>query len=201
MSKKSHDNPNLISSPLSINEVLQGAAARPLFPLDRIVEYFGCVNYATNERVITEIKKLSLASKQQVYMVVTSAGGPSGSALSFFDTLTTLIRANLTTVGAGDVDSSGMIVFLTGEKRYVTKHTTALLHPAGGSFEPNKRLTALEVKAVLDEYTYKDEQYASVLAERSHGRISKKEVLALMAAHTTLKPEDFVRYGFADAIL
>jgi len=199
--KKQHDDHTLISSPFSVSEVLKGAGARPLFPLDRIVEYFGCVNYATNERVINQIKKLSLASNERVYMVVTSAGGPSGSAMGFFDALTSLIRANLTTIGAGDVDSSGMVVFLTGEKRYVTKHTSGLLHPAGGVFENGKRMSAVEVKAILDEYEFKDEQYAEILSSRSRGKITKAEVLALMHAHTTLKPEDFIRYGFADSIL
>lgn len=199
-SEQNHDK-HLISSPFSVSEVLEGAGARPLFPIDRMVEYFGCVNYATNERVINQIKKLCQASAERVYMVVTSAGGPSGSAMSFFDTLTGLLRANLTTIGSGDVDSSGMVVFLTGEKRYVTKHTTGLLHPAGRVFESTKRLTALEMSAMLAEDMLKDEQYAEVLSSRSRGKISKEQVIELMQAHTTLKPEDFIRYGFADSVI
>ena len=191
-----------VASPLTITEVLEGASAKPLFPIERMVEYFGVVNYATNERVLNNIKELLRAFPADLlYMMVTSAGGPSGTAMSFYDVLRHIVRPNLATIGSGDVDSSGLIVFLTGERRYVTRHTTALLHPAGRIFDSSKRMTASEMDAVLREDRIKDDQYASIVAERSNGLLNKQKVLALMQANTMLLPEDFVRYGLADSII
>ncbi len=203
--KITHDTlnaPDLISSPLSISEVLEGAGARPLFPIERTVEYLGVVNYATNERVLHSLKSLlKKFPTDSLYLIVTSAGGPSGTAMSFYDTVRYIMRPSLTTIGSGDVDSSAMLLFLTGDRRYVTAHTTALLHRAGRVFENDKRVTSNELAAMMREDLLKDEQYASIVSERTFGRLTPAQVLALMDAETTLTPKDFVAYGLADSIL
>ncbi len=202
--EKNHDtNSNdLVTSPLSISEVLEGAGARPIFPVERMCEYFGVVNYATNERVLTALKNLSKKfPTDSLYLMVTSAGGPSGTAMSFYDMVHSVLRPALTTIGSGDVDSSALLIFLTGERRYVTKHTTALLHRAGREFEPGKRVTSQELAAMAREDALKDEQYAAIVAERSHGILQQHQVLELMDANTTLTPDEFVAYGLADSIL
>ena len=62
--------------------LLDAVVARPRTPsIDhaRTVEYFGMVNYATNERVISEIRELVLAApKKAITLQVTSAGGSTG---------------------------------------------------------------------------------------------------------------------------
>jgi len=192
----------LIASPLTIADVLEGAAVKPLFPIERMTEYFGVINYATNERVLNTLKHFTKKFPTgSLYLLITSAGGPSGTAMSFYDTVRSMIRPTLTTIGSGDVDSSALIVFLTGEKRFVTKHTTSLLHRAGRVFEDGKRLTIKEMDAILREDSLKDEQYASIVAERSGGKLTKEKVLELMEACTTLTPKELVAYGLADAIL
>lgn len=191
-----------VASPLTIAEVLEGAGAKPLFPLDKMVEYFGIVNYATNERVLNNLKELIAASPaDMLYLVVTSAGGPSGTAMSFYDMVRLVLRPTLTTIGSGDVDSSGLLIFLTGEKRFVTRHTTALLHNGGRVFENNKRVTAGELEAMIHEDRLKDAQYAAIVADRSRGKLKFEEVLAMMEKNTMLTSEDFVRLGLADAVL
>lgn len=174
----------------------------PEFPPERMVEYLGMVNYATTERVIEEIRELLREdAKAGVTMLVTSAGGPSGTAMGFYDTVRSVLKPSLTTIGAGDVDSSGIIIFLAGDRRYVTKNTTLLFHLAGGSFDPGKRYTANEVDAFLREYRLKDFQYASIVADRSGGRLSTEQVLSMMEKNTILTPLELVSYGLANAIL
>jgi ATP-dependent protease ClpP protease subunit len=167
-----------------------------------MVEYLGMVNYATTERVVEEIRDLLLEDpKAGMTMLVTSAGGPSGTAMGFYDTVRSILKPNLTTIGTGDVDSSGIIIFLAGKKRYVTKNTTLLFHMAGGAFDSGKRYTANEVDAFLREYRLKDFQYASIVAECSGGRLSSEQVLMMMEKNTILTPLELVSYGLADAIL
>lgn len=161
-----------------------------------VVEYFGVVNYATNERVLGRLKETPGAA-----LVVTSAGGPSGTAMSFYDTLRSVLNLSITTIGSGDVDSSGLIIFLSGTRRFVTSHTTALLHPAGRTFNEGTRYTTEELAAMLAEDAAKDEFYADIVARGSGGRLSALEVLSLMRAHTVLRAPDFVRLGLAEAVL
>jgi ATP-dependent protease ClpP protease subunit len=168
----------------------------------RTLEYLGIVNYGTTERVLEEIRALYLmAPQEEIVLTVTSPGGPTGTAMSFFDHIQRVLKPNLATIASGDVDSSGIILFLSGKRRYVTPNTTLLLHRAGRTFEGGKRITADELDAMLREDRLKDFQYASTVAERSHGRLTAEKVLSLMDANTILTPTELVAYGLADEIL
>ncbi|MEA2701485.1 MAG: ATP-dependent Clp protease, protease subunit [Candidatus Parcubacteria bacterium] len=174
----------------------------PQFPPERMIEYLGMVNYATSERVIEEIRELVREdATKDISLLVTCAGGPSGTAMGFYDTVRSVLKPKLTTIGSGDVDSSGVVIFLAGDTRYVTKNTTLLFHMAGGNFEGNKRYTSVEIDAILREYRLKDFQYASIVAERSNGRLTSEQVLSMMEKNTILTPPELVSYGLADAIL
>lgn len=169
---------------------------------ERSVQYFGVVNYATTERVIEEIARLVGGDPyKEVYLSVTSAGGPTGTAMSFYDHMRYVLKPSLVTIGSGDVDSSGIIIFLSGEKRFITKNTTLLLHRAGRIFEGERRITAAELEAMLREDNLKDYQYASVLSERSNNRLSTDKALQLMDNNTILTPVEMVTLGLAHAIL
>jgi ATP-dependent protease ClpP protease subunit len=169
---------------------------------ERSVQYFGLVNYSTTERVIEEISNLVLEkTNDEIYMTVTSAGGPTGTAMSFYDHMRYVLKPNLVTIGSGDVDSSGIIIFLSGTKRYLTKNTTLLLHRAGRVFEGGKRITAAELEAMFREDNLKDYQYASVLSECSHGKLSTEKALQLMDKNTILTPIEMVSLGLCDFIL
>lgn len=176
--------------------------AEPIFARARTVRYVGPVTRAGTERALFQIEKLlDKSPEEEICLFVTSTGGPTGTAMSFFDTIKNILQPRLITIGSGDVDSSGIIIFLTGEKRYVTARTTLLLHPAGRRFDSDARFTVREVEAMLAEDRLKDVQYASVVAHASNGRLTTDEVLALMEKHTVLSPEDLVNYGLAHAIL
>ncbi len=176
----------------------------PLHPYapSRLVQYFGIVNYATTERVIEEVETLMTKDPyEEIYLSVTSAGGPTGTAMSFYDHMRSVLKAPLVTIGSGDVDSSGIIIFLSGNRRYLTKNTTLLLHRAGRVFEGGSRVTASELEAMLHEDNLKYFQYASVVAERSMGHLNVNDVLKLMDHNTILTPPDMVAYGLAQGIL
>jgi ATP-dependent protease ClpP protease subunit len=171
-------------------------------PVNRIVEYLGTVNYATSERILGKIKALLIeAPEQEICMLVTSTGGPTGTAMSFYDSIRYVLKPKLTTIGAGDVDSSGILLFLAGDKRYVTPNTTLLLHLAGRIFDGGTRFTMPEIEAMVREDKLKDLQYASVVAERSGGHLTTEKVLSMMQRNTLLTPQELVSWGLADSIL
>ena len=136
----------------------------------------------------------------EIALFVSSPGGTTGIAMSFYDTVRYVLKPQLVTIGSGDVDSSGVIIFLSGSKRYVSARTTMLLHPAGRIFG-NQRYTTQEMEAMLTEDKLKDAQYAEVIAQNSKGRLTCSEVLTMMHAHTVLSPSKMLEYGLADAIL
>jgi ATP-dependent protease ClpP protease subunit len=172
------------------------------FNPDRMVEYLGPITMATNEHVLRDIKDMiASSSHEQIILAITSPGGSSGTAMSLYDLLRSVLKPNLTTIGSGEVDSSAVLIFLAGDTRFVTKHTTMLFHLAGRIFKNDQRFTASEIEAMAREDRLKDEFYAEIVANRSHRALSKKQVLELMSENAVLGPEELISYRLADAIL
>jgi ATP-dependent protease ClpP protease subunit len=173
----------------------------PSLPLrERTLRYTGSVTRLMNEHVLKNMTYLLDKSDDEIGLFVTSPGGATGTAMSFFDTVRHILKPRLVTIGSGDVDSSGVILFLSGERRYITARTTVLLHPAGRVFG-SQRYTTREMEAMLAEDRQKDEQYASLVADSSKGILTTPEVLALMDQHTLLTPARMLELGLADAVL
>ncbi|OHA91264.1 MAG: hypothetical protein A2758_02250 [Candidatus Zambryskibacteria bacterium RIFCSPHIGHO2_01_FULL_49_18] len=169
---------------------------------ERTVEWLGGVNFDNLQTVLNKIKKLVEEDPaEEIYLVVNSYGGPTGVGMSFYDAVESWLRPNLTTVGSGDVDSSGIIVFLAGEKRYLTKNTTLLFHLAGRTFSTEKRFSTADLENILKEDKLKDYQYACVVSDRTNGRYSPEEVLNLMKNNTVLTALEAVQMGLAHKVL
>jgi ATP-dependent Clp protease protease subunit len=183
-------------------DVVRAHGVSPQLPSrTRTLRYTSSVTRAMNEQILKDMERmLDDAPEEAIALMVTSPGGTTGTAMNFYDTVRHILRPNLITIGSGDVDSSGVIVFLSGTRRYISKRTTVLLHPAGRVFG-NQRYTTREMEAMVAEDRMKDEQYATVVAENSRGKLTTQEVLALMEQHTVLSPNDMLELGLADALI
>ena len=107
---------------------------------ERTLEWLGGVTYANLQTILSGIKELMREdSEEEIHLLISSYGGATGIGMSFYDAVKGWLKPRLCTIGSGDVDSSGVIVFLAGEKRYLTENTTMLLHLAGRTFDKEKR--------------------------------------------------------------
>jgi ATP-dependent Clp protease, protease subunit len=174
-----------------------------LFPHpERTLEWLGGVTYANLENTLGNIKELMRKNPQEeIHLLVSSFGGATGIGMSFYDAVKTWLRPKLYTLGSGDVDSSGIIVFLAGEKRFLTPNTTMLLHLGGRTFDRDKRFSTLDMENMLKEDRLKDMQYAGVISDATGGRYSPDKILKLMAKNTILSAEEAVNMGLAHKIL
>ena len=169
---------------------------------DRSVHWLGSVNYEALTKTSSKIKEMyEIDHKAEITLFVSSPGGASGIAMSFYDTMTKFLKPKLQTIGSGDVDSSGIIIFLSGEKRILTENTTMLLHLAGRTFDPAKRYTTVDLEAIIREDRLKDYQYACIVADRSNGRLTPDKVLEMMSRNTVLTPTEAVNFGIAHEVL
>jgi ATP-dependent protease ClpP protease subunit len=174
----------------------------PVFNPNRTLQWIGGVNGGILSDVTEQIQSMMIENPlEAINLVVTSHGGPTGIGMSFYDTMHTVYKPHLRTIGSGDVDSSGIIVFLAGNERFVTRNTTLLLHLAGRVFDTPKRFTTPEMESIVKEDKLKDFQYASVIADCSDGKLTVQKVLDLMANNTVLTPSEAVDLGIAHYIL
>jgi ATP-dependent Clp protease, protease subunit len=194
--KVSNRNPK--TPPLKVKALLSADRLKA----EQTIHWLGGVNNDNYYEVMTEIKKrLTENVDSEINLVITSPGGSSGIAMSFYDTIKLVYKPKLCTIGAGDVDSSGIIIFLAGERRLLTPNTTMLLHLAGRTYDTSKRYTTTEAAAMLKEDQLKDQQYACLVAAATGNKLMPNEVLDLMAKNTVLTPHEAVEMGLAHGIL
>lgn len=168
----------------------------------RTIEWLGGVNYESLENILGKVKRLMVESPtDEIHLLINSYGGSTGIGMSFYDAATSWLRPNLTTIGSGDVDSSGIIVFLSGNRRYLTKNTTLLFHMAGRTFGNDKRYTVADMEAMLNEDHLKDFQYACVVSDATAGRYTPAMVIDMMRRNTILTAAEAVEMGLAHAII
>lgn len=169
---------------------------------ERMMEWLGGVNYENLQKILSEMKGLMLSEpKEELQLLVNSFGGATGIGMSFYDAVTTWLKPNLCTIGSGDVDSSGIIVFLAGKRRFLTPNTTMLFHLAGRTLGNDQRFSTADMGSMLKEDKLKDYQYAGVVSERTSGQYSREAVLELMAGNTIVTAEEAVAMGLADQVL
>ena len=201
---KNHHTPRFVVEDKSLEQSLTSKSpviARPLFLPEQTIQYFGQVNASNNEHVIDEIKtRMHISPDRELYLIVTSNGGSTGAGMSFYDTMQYILRPNLLTIGSGDVDTSSMLVLLSGGKRFVTKNTTVFLHSACRIFDGSRKYTASEMECMAKEDRVKDQQYAYTLSDRGKN-ITTHEVLDMMEKNTVLTPRELFSLGLVDGIL
>ena len=169
---------------------------------ERTLEWLGGVNYENLEKTLSGVKELLAEDPaEEIHLMVNSYGGATGIGMSFYDAVKSWLRPNLITIGSGDVDSSGIIVFLAGQKRYLTKNTTLLFHLAGRTFGTEKRFSTADMENMLKEDKLKDYQYACVVSDATSGRYSPEKILDLMAHNTVFTSEEAVSMGLDHKVL
>lgn len=177
------------------------ASREPFFETKRAVQWIGSVNYNNFSDVTEKIINLQEKNKNQpINLLVSSPGGQTGIAMSFYDLMNGFYRPNLQTIGSGDVDSSAIVVFLTGRKRFITSNTTMFIHLGGRTMDGDRRFSSAEINSMAKEDTIKDRQYAALLAKES-GRLTTEEVLRLMHRNTVLTAVEVVKFGFAHRLI
>lgn len=189
------------SVPLRTHTAHEHISQLHAIPPRRSLEYLGSVSHCTNQKLFADIKERLIEDPhEELFLTVTSAGGPTGIAMCFFETVRHVLQPSITTIGIGDVDSSGIIIFLSGKKRLISRNTTLLLHLAGRYFDPATRFTAEEIDAMVQEDRLKDMQYATLIAECCP-LLTPPEVLTMMKKNTVLSPQEALSLGLAHGFL
>ena len=188
--------------PVDQQELWNVTSDSPHIDPTRTVEWFGTVTHENLRNTVGKIKELMAADAlSEVTLLVNSPGGATGIAMSFYDTVRSVLKPNLATIGTGDVDSSGIIIFLSGSKRSLTRNTTLLFHLAGRTFGTEKRFSSADLEDILKEDKLKDYQYACAVSDATLGRLSTEKVLNMMKKNTVLTAEEAVSLGIAHRVI
>lgn len=142
------------------------AAPQPLPLVTRYVSFSAEINASTAESLIALMAQFANEGVQHVYLLLSTPGGSVMHGLNLYNVLRAM-PFKLTTHNVGNVDSIGNAVFLAGETRYASPHSTFMFHGVGFSTEPGERLEEKNLRERLGSVLADQQRIGAIIQERT----------------------------------
>ena len=173
-----------------------------MFSTSRMVYWLGGINQDNYEKVLTKVIKLYEENPEEwITLLITSPGGSRAISAAFYDFVKHVLKPRLRTIGLGEVDSCGMLIFVAGDQRFVAPRTTFYFHEMSREFDEKTRLRASELREIVKEVYYTQGLQAMAVADCTNGKHQPEDILRLMERETSLNAEDLLKMGIAHRIL
>ncbi len=156
----------------------------------------GPITYENVAETIHQILIANLSGASRIHLVIMSSGGNLAAAFGLIDT----IRGSVVpvyTYGLGEILSAGLMIFMAGHRRFVSKNASILSHQfsTGSGWSKFHELQALEHGLkVTQEQVIRYYQEVTGLSTR---KIKSK---LLSSSDTWLTPKEAVVLNLADVI-
>jgi ATP-dependent Clp protease protease subunit len=139
-------------------------------------------------------EEASIAEPEPITLYIHSYGGDLDQA-QFFCDLIESSHVPVVTVAAGVAMSAGLLIFLSGKKRYAFKHSQLLMHQGSASFSG----TAEEIESAQKSYKKKLEKMKKYIL--SHTSIDSKLFEKNKTKDWYVSGEELLTLGIADKII
>jgi len=149
------------------------------------------------ENILKNLNALANESEEPIYLVINSIGGLRVLAFAICDAIR-ISRAPVYTVIQGQALSSAAIIFLAGEKRYITKYSRIMIHDVSVD-GIDKKLTESDFKNFRKKLEKTNKEIVQFVMERTG--LSRRKVKNLMKKERELRAKEAVKFGFAHQII
>lgn len=139
-------------------------------------------------------KDVPKSELQPIRIFIHSYGGDLEQA-NFFADLCIASRIPIITVAMGVAMSAGFIIFLSGHKRYVFKHSQLMVHSGSASFTG----TAEQIDSAQKNYKKQIEDMKSYILERTS--IDEKTFNKNRSKDWYLNTDEIIKYNVADDVI
>lgn len=139
-----------------------------------------------------------LREAKKIVLFIASGGGFMPPALAFYNWVRAL-RIPLITVAAGEVASAAIIVFLAGQKRFVSPHSYLRIHSIRASMAKDADILPSELSGIEADLKAAHDIYVNICVRET--RLGTEEINNFMAGETVIRPKQSVKWGFAHGIL
>lgn len=120
----------------------------------------------TCESLIALMAQYANQNVQEVYLLLSTPGGAVMNGMNLYNVLRAM-PFKLITHNVGNVDSIGNAVFLAGEERYASPHSTFMFHGVGFNTQPGQRLEEKFLRERLGNLVADQKRIGSVIEERT----------------------------------
>lgn len=138
----------------------------PPAPTRTYVSFSAEINPSTTESLIAIMAQQAIQRIDEVYLLISSPGGAVMNGMNLYNVLRAM-PFRLITHNVGNVDSIGNAVFLAGEIRYASPHSTFMFHGVGFDLPQGARLEEALLRERLDGILADQKRIASIMEERT----------------------------------
>lgn len=146
------------------------------------------------EIVKRNIEEADVVNPKPITIYIHSYGGDLDQS-QFFCDLIEASRIPIITVAAGAAMSAGLLIFLSGKRRYAFKHSTLLIHQGSASFSG----TAEEIESAQKSYKKKLDKMKKYIL--THTAIDEKLFEKNKSKDWYVTGEELIDLGIADKII
>ena len=164
--------------------------------------YFSITSISSwgSESLWSDLKLLEIMGIKDVIVYLNNPGGEAWQGLSISDEIRMAQAKGFHFVmdGRGVIMSAAVPVFVSGDKRIVSKNIIFLIHPATmfkwGMFSEGLK----ELKSQAKMLELLENRYADIVASRTN--LSKEKVIEMNKVDTWFTAEDALKWGFVDEV-
>lgn len=144
------------------------------------VSFSAEISAATTESLLAVMAQCANQGVAEVYLLLSTPGGSVMNGMNLYNVLRAM-PFKLTTHNVGNVDSIGNAVFLSGETRYASPHSTFMFHGVGFGVSEGERLEEKLLRERLDGILADQKRIGSVIEERTELKTEQVKGLFLEA--------------------
>lgn len=186
------DNPSPLPSP---SEVLYWELKeKRAYWIDYEIDEDYLLLILAKELIRLNLEEANIAEPEPIILFIHSYGGDLDQSQFFCDLVETS-HIPVITVAAGVAMSAGLLIFLSGKKRYAFKHSQLLIHQGSAAFSG----TAEEIKSAQETYERKLDKMERYIL--SHTSIDKKLFDKKKLKDWYVSGEELLSLGIADKII
>jgi ATP-dependent protease ClpP protease subunit len=130
------------------------------------------INPSTTETLLATVGNAVNQGVKKVYLMLSTPGGAVMNGLNLYNVLRGF-PVHLTTHNVGNVDSIGNTVFMAGEKRYASPHSTFMFHGVTAQVQATASMGTVAL-AVLGEKELRERLGALEADQRRIGSVIKE---------------------------
>ena len=161
------------------------------------VSYVGKVQPSGIDALLALCTELAQGGTESVYLTLSTPGGSVSPTIAAYN----LLRGfpfRLTTHNVGSVDSMGNVLFLAGEERYASPHTSFMFHGVGFSVGNRARFEMKNLREKIDSVESDQRKIAGILCERT--RLAESVVDELFREAVTRDAQFALDHGIVQEI-
>jgi ATP-dependent Clp protease, protease subunit len=131
------------------------------------VSFSAEINASTSESLIATMANCANAGVAEVRLLLSTPGGFVMNGMNVYNFLRAL-PCNLVTHNVGNVDSIGNAIFLAGDERYASPHSTFMFHGVGFDTEPGHRMEEKSLRERLEGVLADQKRIGDIINERTN---------------------------------